>query len=126
MHGWMYLCYLYIHTLLLLPHVFLLQENCDPQQVATQLHQLQPLLVVEGTLRIPKTCYIMAEGTSILQGQVKNAVAILLASFFVFNMHYPPGLSNFYTILEILLLGQIPKMCPITVSNVLSQLNYEL
>ena len=67
----------------------------------------------------------MAEGTSILRGQLRNAVALLLASFFVFNIHYTPGLSGFYTVLEILLFNQLPKKCPITVSNVLSLLNYE-
>lgn len=102
-----------------------MQEIADPQEVAAELNQPQPLLVVEGTLQSPKRCFIMAEATSVLQGDVTNAVAMLLSSFFVFNMHYPPGLSNFYTVLEVLLLRQIPKKCPITVSTVLSQLNYE-
>ena len=66
----------------------------------------------------------MAEATSVLQGEVTNTVTMLLVSFFVFNIHYPPGLSNFYTVLEVLLLRQVPKECPIIISNVLSQLNY--
>ena len=94
--------------------------------MSLELHQPQPLLVVKGKLSNPQECYLMAEKTSILKGQVHNGVATLLASFFVFNMHYPPGLSNFYIILEVLLLGQVPTKCPITVSNVLAQLNYEL
>ena len=85
-----------------------------------ELHQPQPVIVVEGTLENPKSCYIyiMAEQTCIVHGQVKNAVAMLLASFFVFNIHYPPRLGNFYTVLEVLLLRQTPKKCPIVVSNV--------
>ena len=58
-----------------------IQENCDPQQVAAELYQPQPVLVVEGTLENLQSCYIMAEQTSILHGQVKKAVALLLASF---------------------------------------------
>ena len=103
-----------------------MQEISDPQQVAAELNQPQPLLVVEGTLESPKRCFIMAEETSVLQGEVTNAIAMLLASFFVFNIHYPPGLSNFYTVLEVFMLRQVPKKCPIIVSNVLSQLNYGL
>ena len=103
-----------------------MQDDCDPQAVAAELQQPQPLLVVEGTLAKPARCFLMAEGTPVLQGQVKNAAALLLASFFVFNLHYPPGLANFYTVLEVLLLKQSPKKCPITVSNVLSRLNYEV
>jgi len=57
-----------------------IQENCDPHQVAAELHQPQPVIVVEGTLENPKSCYIMAEQTCIVHGQVKNAVAMLLAS----------------------------------------------
>ena len=90
------------------------------------LHQPQPLLVVQGKLSAPKKCYLMAEKTSILEVKNSNAVATLLASFFVFNMHYPPGLSNFYTILEVLLFGKGPKKCAITVCNVLTQLQYSL
>ena len=91
-----------------------------------ELHQPQPQLVVKGKLSNPQDYYLMAEKTSILKGQVHNGVATLLASFFVFNMYYPPGLYNFDIILEVLLLGQVPTKCSITVSNVLAQLNYEL
>ena len=89
------------------------------------MHQPQPLLVINGSLQDPKECYLVAEKTVILKGDFDNAIGLLLASFFVFNIHYPPGLSNFYTILEIILLHQLPKKYPLTVSNILARLNYE-
>ncbi len=103
-----------------------LQENCDPQQTAMEVSQPHPLLLIVGTLQNPQECHLGAERTAILRGDMDNAVGLLLASFFVFNLCYPPGLTNFYTVLEVLLLGQTPKKCPITVANVLSQLQYEL
>lgn len=50
-------------------------DNCDSQAVAAEIQQPQPLLVVEGRYSKP---HKVAEGTSVLQGQVKNAVALLL------------------------------------------------
>ena len=52
-----------------------MQDNCDSQAVAAEIQQPQPLLVVEGRYSKP---HKVAEGTSVLQGQVKNAVALLL------------------------------------------------
>ena len=64
-----------------------------------KLHQPQPLVIVEGILESPSApwasgCYIMAEGTA-TQGKVKSIVTMLLASYSVFNIHYPPWLGNF-------------------------------
>ncbi len=103
-----------------------LQEGCDLQEIATKVQQPHPLLIIPGTVQNPQGCHLFAEGTVILKGEVDNAVGLLLASFFVFSMHYPAGLSNFYTVLEVLLLDQKPKKCPITVAHVLTQLQYEL
>lgn len=58
-----------------------MQEIVEPQEVAAELNQPQLLLVVEGTLQSQKRCFIMAEATSVLQGDVTNAGAMLLSSF---------------------------------------------
>lgn len=67
------------------------------------------MLVVEGTIQKPTACYIMAEGIPVVKGHLRNCVSLLIASFYVFNMQCPPRLGHFYTILEILLLKQVPK-----------------
>ena len=58
------------------------QENCDTQQVAAQLQQLQPILAVEGTVQNPTACHIIAEGIPVIKGHLRNCVSLLIASFF--------------------------------------------
>ena len=40
------------------------QEDSDP---VIQVQQLQPILVVEGSIHNPKSCYIRAEGIQVVK-----------------------------------------------------------
>ena len=50
--------------------------------------------------------------------EIKQALAVLFASFYVFNVHYPAGCSNFYLLLESLLfkkklIGRKPRLAAV-------------
>ena len=75
-----------------------------------------------GTLQQPREVYIIAEQLVISKISSHSSDAALLSSFYMMNMQFPHGLSNFYTVLEILLLNQCPKRIPIVVSQVISLL----
>ena len=55
-----------------------------------------------------------------------NADVVLLSSFYVFNLKYPHGLNNFYTVLEALVLNILPKNPSIVVSRVPSLMRHEI
>ena len=84
----------------------------------------QSIIVTIGTLKNPREVYIIAEQLVIANISPHSCAAALLSAFYVMNMQFPNGLSNFYTVLEILLLNQCPKGIPIVVSQVISLYMY--
>lgn len=46
------------------------------------------------------------EKKTVAKVDVEDAVIVLFASFFVFNLHYPHGCTNLYTIIEAILLDK--------------------
>lgn len=60
----------------------------------------QPCLIVKNDKGRAKDCYLVIEKTVIAKVEAADAVVILFASFFVFNVHYPHGCTNLYTVME--------------------------
>ena len=84
----------------------------------------QPCLLVLGTMTQITDAYIIAEKTVVCRVSINKAVVSLLAVYFVFNMQYPAGLNNIYTILEIVLLQTKPAKVSVVVNRVLSAISY--
>ena len=99
---------------------FFSQTSSDPESVAKEMTAMQPALLVVGSLLLVEAVYVIAEQTVVCHVSVDTAVVCLLASYFVFNIQYPAGLNNIYTILEVILLKHRPKRVPIVVDRVLS------
>ena len=72
--------------------------------VAKNMPSPQPCLIVKRSKGIAEDCYLVMEKTTISKVEVEDAVLILFAAFFVFNLHYPHGCTNLYTIMEAILL----------------------
>ena len=76
--------------------------------VAKNIPSPQPCLVVKTNEGRAEECYLVIEKTVTAKIEViKDAVLILFASFFVFNVHYPHGCTNLYTVMEAILLDKI-------------------
>ncbi len=56
----------------------------------------QPIVIVRGRLAAIKDCYLMVEKTILCKVEPTNVPLVLLAAFYVFNMHYMPGFSNVF------------------------------
>lgn len=77
----------------------------------------QPCLITrsdheDGTV---KDCFLIIEKKVICKVDVKYAIFVLFSSFFVFNVNYPIGCSNFYLFLECIflkkkLVGRKPRL----------------
>ena len=100
----------------------LLQDGSDINTIAQEISDPEPKIITIGSLERPKEVYIVAEELVVAKLTVDNSPAALLSSFYVMNIKFPQGLTNFYTILEILFLNQFPKRIPIVVSQVISLL----
>lgn len=65
-----------------------------------------------------KDCYLAIEKQIICKVEIRHAVFILFASFYVFNVNYPDGCSNVYLLLELLffkkkVVGRKPRLAAI-------------
>ena len=70
----------------------------------------QPTVIIRGRLAAIKDCYLVVEKTILCKVESTNALLVLLAAFYVFNMHYTPGFSNLPTFLEVFLLDtKVPR-----------------
>jgi len=81
-----------------------LQEHCDISisAVARDVEQAQPVIVIRGTHILPLEGYLVTE--KVLMSKVPSLAdvpLILFATYFVFNMEYCNGCSNFYSFLEV-------------------------
>lgn len=81
----------------------------------------QPVIAVRGSLLNPKDAFLVVEYRILSKiTDMKMCCLALLSSFFVFNMHYTETLTNFYTFLECLYLGQPPPKSKTKVRNLVS------
>lgn len=79
--------------------------------VAREVDQAQPVIVIKGTHIMPQEGYLVTE--KVVMSKVPSLAdvpLILFATYFVFNMEYCNGCSNFYSFLEVTFLdAPVPK-----------------
>ena len=80
-----------------------MQEPANVANEASQVQTLQPCLMVRASSGAVKDCFLIVEKKMVGKVQsVDQAMLVLFASFYAFNVHYPLGCCNFYVLLECL------------------------
>ena len=91
----------------------------DIEEISKGVPSTQPCLLVQG-----QHWYLVFEKQILFQIQeIEKAVAVLFATFFVLNTHYPAGCDNFYTLLELFFLNKALKTRKATINSVITLLN---
>ena len=84
---------------------------------------MEPTIVIEGSLAGIKEAYLVIEKEVLCKiPKIKEAVLILLASFYVFNINYTSGLFNLFMFLEYHIMGRPVPSDKTKVQNFLAQL----
>ena len=78
-----------------------------------------PSIVVKELPGEKVEVFLVCEQVIITEIAGMEAPMLLLAAYYSFNMHYPKGLSSFFTLLEVKLCGNKPRKVPQAVSNAL-------
>ena len=104
-----------------------LQEDESVQEILDDIVINQPCCIVkmnaEGRITDGQAVLI-AEKSVLCKFNVQEVPMVLLSAFYVFNIHYPEGCSNFYSALEAILLQQkIPPRKP-RLAAILSRLEH--
>ena len=103
----------------------LLQDIVDVHYEATLVPTNQPCLVVQLSKEEVQDCFLVIEKKVMFRVNTKHAVMVLFASFYVFNLNYVSGCTNFYLLFECLFLNKkIPGRKP-RVAAVLAELTSE-
>ena len=84
-------------------------------------------IIVRENDGMVKDVYLVIERAPLINKvPIKDMLLVLFASFFVFDVHYPEGCCNFYSLLEVLFLDKkIPPRKP-RLSALVSQLRDSL
>ena len=94
------------------------QDTADVKREATNVPTTQPCIIVRQGDGLVKDSFLIMEKKVMGKVEIKQALAVLFASFYVFNVHYPAGCSNFYLLLESLLfkkklIGRKPRLAAV-------------
>ncbi len=85
-----------------------MQDDADVKDIAEANCFLQPYIVLKGT-----EAYLVTDGQVICEVDVNQIPLVLMAAFYVFNICYPVGCKNFYSLLEVIVLGNsLKKVTP--------------
>lgn len=74
------------------------------KEIAKSNSTLEPYFIVYGEDEFNMEAHLVVDKNVIDVVEMADLPFALLAAFFVFNICYPRGCSNFYTMLEILML----------------------
>ncbi len=95
-----------------------LQDCTNLASVVKDAGMLTPYVLVTGTLKEPGQAFLVVDKNII--NEITNfdyIPFVLLSAYFVFNIKYPIGCSNFFSFLEILLLNFPMNKASITVKH---------
>jgi hypothetical protein len=104
--------------------VFLFQGNMVVEDFINNRppYLSQPFLINNGTVHQPGSYFVVIEKLLVSVGNdLSWAFEVLFASFFVYNLSYPPLLDKWYHLMEDIAFGISKKSSP-TISNFISQL----
>lgn len=124
------LCYLLPDTRSKPDHeaiVFFAPENANVKATGKELKAPQPCVIIRGCMSNPKDAFLAAEKSVLCRiSRVQELGLILLASFYVFNMHYTHGFANFFTFLECILLDQKAPKEKTRIGHLMAQLQHTM
>ena len=101
-----------------------IQENADLSTMAYNAIIPHPCVLIRGSMSDPKDAFLVIEKSIICKiTNCKWIPLLLLASYYIFNIHYPTGLVNFYTFMECIILQFKPSKDRTRINNLLIQLS---
>ena len=91
-----------------------MQDTADVKAVARGVPSPQPCIIVRESDGEIKDAFLVIEHAPLINKvKVQDILLVLFASFFVFNVHYPEGCCNFFSLLEVFFLDKkIPPRKP--------------
>lgn len=87
---------------------YFLQEFTDVAEEAKQAVHPQPLVIIRGTAADPKDAFLVCEKQVLSKVAAGDLPIVLFATYYVFNMQYCSGWTNFFSFFEVLSINAAP------------------
>ena len=97
-----------------------MQPSLTATAAAADSAQVAPTLVIKHHVSGDSEVFLVCEKSVITKVPGVEVPIVLRAAYYAYNMQYPSGLKNFYTLLELELCGITPKTLPRNVERVLT------
>ena len=92
--------------------------------IVTEVHNLTPYVLVVGDSGSPQQCFFVVDKKVISEvPNIDDLPFCLMSAFFVFNISYPIGCTNFYTFMEVIVLNYPLKKASLTVKHLFASFN---
>ena len=75
----------------------LIQDYADVTAEAKEVTHPQSVIIIRGTCTEPKDAYLVCEKLVLSKFSPADVPLMLFATYYVFNMHYCSGCTNFFT-----------------------------
>ena len=98
-----------------------IQADTSVADSLTARKQLHPYILVK--IGEDLDVLLVTDGMVVCDVPVAEIPLTLMSAYFVFNICYPKGTVNFFTFLEVLVLGFSPEKASATVKHLLSSLS---
>ena len=93
-------------------------------EVVCEVTNLTPYMLVVGGYKDPKQAFLVADKKIVSEVQCfEDLPFCLMSAYFVFNIHYPTGCSNFFQFMEVITLNFPVKKASLTVKHFMASID---
>ena len=82
-----------------------MQGCSNVTDVALEVGTVVPYVLIVGSVEDARQAFLVVDKHIVMMIDLKFIPFVLMSAFFVYNIHYPSGCSNFYSFMEAFTLG---------------------
>ena len=107
-------------------HVIMFTQGCtNVTNIAAECTNMAPYIMIIGTWQQARQAFLVVDKQVVMDVDIKDIPIVLMSAFFVYNIHYPSGCSNFYSFMEVFTLGFALHNANPTVKHLVSSLEQQ-
>ena len=100
-----------------------MQTSLTATAAAADVAQAAPSLIIKHHVSGDSKVFLVFERSVICKVPAVEVPIVIMAAYYAYNMQYPSGLKNLYTLFELELCGITPKKLPRNVERMLTCLS---
>ena len=103
-HNYKLGCLIYYNQSSFVPSAYM-QGRTNVTKMVEEIEQPQPYILVIGDSGSEWQAFLITDKKVVTEVPFENTPLTLMSAFFVYNICYPNGCTNFYTFMEVVILN---------------------